>query len=65
MAMDRSQHGDGDYGMRESTGVPAAVIWLALAGLLVVFSVGGYTAFNSSTNLLWPASNTLTIPLSQ
>lgn len=65
MAIDQQHLGDGDFGLRDSAGVPRAVVWLAFVGLLVLFSVGGIAAFNSSTGLMWPASTTLTIPLDQ
>jgi|GEM_PF-5057663 len=63
MSMEHSHLGDGDFGMRESAGVPAAVVWLALVGLLVILAVGGFAALNSSTNLVWPASDAMKIPL--
>lgn len=65
MAIDQQHFGDGDYGLRDTTGVPRAVVWLAFVGLAVLFTVGGIAAFNSNTGLMWPANTTLTIPLDQ
>ncbi|TAM59344.1 hypothetical protein EPN52_08020 [bacterium] len=63
MALDQRHLGDGDYGMRDTGGVPRAVVWLGFVGLIVLFSVGAFAAFNSSTGLMWPPDQTLTIPL--
>jgi len=56
-------HHLGDHGMRESAGVPSVVLLFVLIGAIVIFAVGGIVAFDSSTNLIWPAQDTLTIPL--
>ncbi|TAM73494.1 hypothetical protein EPN44_13950 [bacterium] len=63
MAIDQQHFGDGDFGMRDSAGVPRAVIWLAFVGFAVIVTVGGFVAFNSNTGLMWPPGATLTIPL--
>ncbi|MDE2572695.1 MAG: hypothetical protein KGM44_09265 [bacterium] len=63
MAIDHQHLSEGDYGLRESAGVPSAVVWLALLGFIVILFVGGFTAFSSDTNIVWPAENTVKIPL--
>ncbi|MBV9718796.1 MAG: hypothetical protein JOZ77_05725 [Candidatus Eremiobacteraeota bacterium] len=47
----------------ESRGIPAALHWFAIVGLLIIFAIGGAVCLLSGYGHHWPATTTLRVPL--
>ena len=52
-----------ERGVPTSRGVPRVVIIAATIGILAIFGVGAYTIYMSGYGHVWPAAQSLRIPL--